>query len=114
MTEEKETTQTITEDMIPDFEVEVGDAEITKERLLSAARAVFVIITTIATMLGFEVDLDFWYQIFLVVLMGVSIVVAYWKNNNITKNAVIAQQVKKGLTNETSEVNVVSEEDKAE
>lgn len=96
-----ETDSTLTEEMVPDFNIEVGDVQITKERVISAVRAVLMLITTLGTMFGFAFDADFVYQITLCVLMIVSLVWGYWKNNNWTVNAVVAQQVKNSLKNDT-------------
>lgn len=96
------TTQTVTEDMVPEFTVEVGSAEITKSRVIALVRAVLMVVTSVASMLGFAFDADAVYQIILVVLMAASLIWGYWKNNNWTKNAVAAQDVKSNITTVTT------------
>lgn len=89
----QETPSSVTEDMIPDFDIEIGDVELTRNRVLATLRALFMVATTVFSMIGFEFNLDAVYQIILVVLMAASMIWNYWKNNNWTKNAVKAQKV---------------------
>lgn len=87
----------VSDDMIPDFEIEVGGKQISKDRVLASLRAVFMIATSVCTMLGFSVNLDGIYQTILVVLMAASMLWGYWKNNNWTKSAVTAQKIQDEL-----------------
>lgn len=95
--DENVSTNEVTEEMIPEFEIEIGDSEITKERVIATVRAILMLISSVGTMAGFAFDVDFWYQVILCVLMVVSLVWGYWKNNNWTVNAVTAQEVKNSL-----------------
>lgn len=103
------TNTNITDDMVPDFVIEIGEAEITKSRVIAAVRAVLMLITSIGSMVGFAFDVDSVYQIVLVVLMAVSMIWGYWKNNNWTEAAVGAQAAKNSMV-----VEEVTEEDSAE
>lgn len=96
--ESNETENKVTEDMVPEFIVELGSAEITKERVIALVRAVLMVVTSIASLLGVAFDADAAYQIILVVLMAASLIWGYWKNNNWTQNAVAAQDVKSNIT----------------
>lgn len=90
-----ETVETaVTEEMVPEFTVNVGSAEITKSRVIAAVRALLMLITSIASMFGFAFDVDGVYQLVLVVLMAASMIWGYWKNNNWTQKAIAAQDVK--------------------
>ena len=84
----------VTEEMVPEFTVNVGSAEITKSRVIAAVRALLMLITSVASMFGFAFDVDGVYQLVLVVLMAASMIWGYWKNNNWTQKAVAAQGVK--------------------
>ena len=84
---------TVTEEMVPEFTVNVGSAEITKSRVIAAVRALLMLITSVASMFGFAFDVDGVYQLVLVVLMAASMIWGYWKNNNWTQKAVAAQDV---------------------
>lgn len=101
MTEQNKTTETakaeITEDMIPDFDITVGKTEITRDRALSAVRGAAIVASTIATVTGMQLDIDGIYQIVLCALMCASMVWGYWKNNNVTKNAIKSGVVLKSL-----------------
>lgn len=88
----------VTEEMVPDFEIEVGSSVISKERVIAAVRAALMLASSVATMAGFAFDADFVYQVALCVLMLASMIWGYWKNNNWTVNAVTAQKVKNGLS----------------
>ena len=90
----------ITEEMVPEFEIEVGDSIVNKERVIAFIRALLMLISSAATMAGFAFDADFVYQVVLCVLMLVSMIWGYWKNNNWTVNAVTAQKVKNSLSSE--------------
>lgn len=92
------TSTTVTEEMVPDFTIEVGTAEITKARVIAAVRALLIVVTSIASMFGFAFDVDAVYQIVLVVLMTASMIWGYWKNNNWTQKAVAAQDAKSNIT----------------
>lgn len=92
------TSTTVTEEMVPDFTIEVGTAEITKARVIAAVRALLIVVTSIASMFGFAFDVDSVYQIVLVVLMAASMIWGYWKNNNWTQKAVAAQDAKANMT----------------
>lgn len=92
------TSTTVTEEMVPDFTIEVGTAEITKARVIAAVRALLIVVTSIASMFGFAFDVDAVYQIVLVVLMAASMIWGYWKNNNWTQKAVAAQDAKSNIT----------------
>lgn len=92
------TSKTVTEEMVPDFTIEVGTAEITKARVIAAVRALLIVVTSIASMFGFAFDVDAVYQIVLVVLMAASMIWGYWKNNNWTQKAVAAQDAKSNIT----------------
>lgn len=94
---ETEASKQVSDDMIPDFDIKVGDVELTRDRVLATLRAVFMVATTVCSMLGFEFNLDGVYQTILVVLMAASMIWGYWKNNNWTKNAVKAQQIKNNM-----------------
>ena len=103
MTEQAKTTETtetqITEDMVPDFDITIGKTEITRDRALSAVRAAAMVASTVATVTGMQLDIDGIYQIVLCVLMFVSMAWGYWKNNNVTKNAIKSGVVLKSLNN---------------
>ena len=88
---------TVTEEMVPEFTVNVGSAEITKSRVIAAVRALLMLITSVASMFGFAFDVDGVYQLVLVVLMAASMIWGYWKNNNWTQKAVAAQDVKNNV-----------------
>lgn len=90
----------VTEEMVPEFEIEVGDSIVNKERVIAFIRALLMLISSAATMAGFAFDADFVYQVVLCVLMLVSMIWGYWKNNNWTVNAVTAQKVKNSLSSE--------------
>lgn len=90
----------VTEEMVPEFEIEVGESVINKERVIAFVRALLMLISSAATMAGFAFDADFAYQVVLCVLMLVSMIWGYWKNNNWTVNAVTAQEVKNSLSSE--------------
>lgn len=90
----------VTEEMVPEFEIEVGDSIVNKERVIAFVRALLMLISSAATMAGFAFDADFVYQVVLCVLMLVSMIWGYWKNNNWTVNAVTAQKVKNSLSSE--------------
>lgn len=94
---------TVNDDMIPDFDITIGQTEITKDRVIATVRALLMVATSVCTMLGFSFDVDRVEQIALVVLMIASMAWGYWQNNNWTKTAVVAQQVQNGLKNKTSE-----------
>lgn len=87
----------VTEEMVPEFTVNVGSAEITKSRVIAAVRALLMLITSVASMFGFAFDVDGVYQLVLVVLMAASMIWGYWKNNNWTHKAVAAQDVKSNV-----------------
>ena len=88
---------TVTEEMVPEFTVSVGSAEITKSRVIAAVRALLMLVTSVASMFGFAFDVDGVYQLVLVVLMAASMIWGYWKNNNWTQKAVAAQDVKSSV-----------------
>ena len=98
MSEEVKEELEITEDDVQDFVIEIGQAEITKQRVLAAVRGVLMIITSICSAFGFAFDVDLAYQIVLVVLMVASMVWGYWKNNNWTSNAIASQAVKDAIS----------------
>lgn len=98
MSEEVKEELEITEDDVQDFVIEIGQAEITKQRVLAAVRGVLMIITSICSAFGFAFDVDSAYQIVLVVLMVASMVWGYWKNNNWTSNAIASQAVKDAIS----------------
>ena len=87
----------VTEEMVPEFTVNVGSAEITESRVIAAVRALLMLITSVASMFGFAFDVDGVYQLVLVVLMAASMIWGYWKNNNWTQKAVAAQDVKSNV-----------------
>lgn len=87
----------VSDDMIYDFSIDIGGQQINKDRVLAALRALFMVATSICTMLGFSIDLDGIYQTVLVILMAASMIWGYWKNNNWTKNAVASQMIKNEL-----------------
>ena len=101
MAEQTKTTETvkaqITEDMVPDFDITIGKTEITRDRALSTVRAAAIVASTVATVTGMQLDIDGIYQIVLCVLMCISMVWGYWKNNNVTKNAIKSGVVLKNL-----------------
>lgn len=105
MAEQTKTTETvktqITEGMVPDFDITIGKTEITRDRALSAVRATAIVASTVATVTGMQLDIDGIYQIVLCILMCISMVWGYWKNNNVTKNAIKSGVVLKSL-NESS------------
>ena len=87
----------VTEEMVPEFTVNVGSAEITESHVIAAVRALLMLITSVASMFGFAFDVDGVYQLVLVVLMAASMIWGYWKNNNWTQKAVAAQDVKSNV-----------------
>lgn len=99
MSESKTATRTvsITDDMIPDFDIEIGKAQVTKDRVIAAVRCGALVLSTCASMAGFAVDVDGITQVVLCIIMAASMAWSYWQNNNWTKSAVVSQQVLNGL-----------------
>ena len=67
--------------------------EINRER----ARAIITLVVTcavnIANVYGFAVDAEQWVNVALSILSAVSIIYAWWKNQNITEEALEGQHV---------------------
>ena len=99
-TVKNESNSEVTEEMVPEFEIEIGEAIINKERVIAFVRALLMLVSSAATIAGFAFDAEFVYQIILCVVMIVSMIWGYWKNNNWTVNAVTAQEIKNSLGSE--------------
>lgn len=76
------------------------EIELSKERILAAARAACILITTVAAYWGYAWDADQIYQVVTTVLAIAAVVWGYWKNNNWTEFAASAQQVLNTLKSE--------------
>ena len=87
----------VTEEMVPEFEVQVGKAEVDKERILAAVRAFLALASSVASMAGFAFDVDATYQLVLCALMFACMAFSYWKNNNWTLNSVKSQSIKNAM-----------------
>ena len=61
------------------------------ERIKAIITLVVVFVANILNLYGFQVDADAMVQTVLMVFAAVTTVYAWWKNNNITKEAVAAQ-----------------------
>ena len=61
------------------------------ERIKAIITLVVVFIANILNLYGFQADADAMVQAALMIFAAVTTVYAWWKNNNITKEAVAAQ-----------------------
>ena len=78
-----------TEDGIQVNEVSVGvtNGFISKGRMIALARAVCMLITSVAALLGFALDAGTIFNVVSTILMAVSLGWGYWKNNNWTEKS---------------------------
>lgn len=68
-----------------------------KERIKAIITLVVVCIANILNIYGIQIDADAIVQFVLMMIAAVTTVYAWWKNNNITKEAVAAQDFLKRL-----------------
>ena len=90
-----------TEDGIQVNEVSVGvtNGFISKGRMIALARAVCMLITSVAALLGFALDAGTIFNVVSTILMAVSLGWGYWKNNNWTEKANLVQSLFMSLKN---------------
>lgn len=62
--------------------------ETTKQRVIAIIRLVIPCVVSIAAMYGVQIDADMLVQAALTIFAGVAWVLAWWKDNNITKAAI--------------------------
>mgnify|MGYP006988905555 CR=1 FL=1 len=74
-------------------ELDYEDLDPKIERIKAVATLAIVAIVNILNVYGFAVDADIWINLVGSVLSAVSIVYAWWKNQNVTESAVTAQGV---------------------
>jgi len=70
------------------------------ERIKAIATIVVTAVVNIANVMGYAMDADVWLNAVLSVLSAISIIYAWWKNQNITDEAQQAQLVLNQLKNE--------------
>ena len=71
--------------------------EISKERLKAVITILVTAIVNILNVYGFAVDLDNATNVVLSILSALTVLYAWWKNQNITREAVAAQGFLKQL-----------------
>ena len=70
------------------------------ERIKAIATIVVTAVVNIANVMGYAMDADVWLNAVLSVLSAISIIYAWWKNQNVTDEAQQAQLVLNQLKNE--------------
>lgn len=71
--------------------------EVSKERLKAVITILVTAIVNILNVYGFAVDLDNATNVILSILSALTVLYAWWKNQNITREAVAAQGFLKQL-----------------
>lgn len=71
--------------------------EVSKERLKAVITILVTAIVNILNVYGFAVDLDNAINVVLSILSALTVLYAWWKNQNITREAVAAQGFLKQL-----------------
>lgn len=72
-----------------DYDLEGADTKM--ERAKAIVTLVIVCAVNIANVMGYAVDAEAWVNVALSVLSAISIIYAWWKNQNVTEQAVKAQ-----------------------
>ena len=67
------------------------------ERIKAVATIVITAVVNIANVYGYAVDADMWVNVALSVISAASILYAWWKNQNVTDEAIKAQEYLDGL-----------------
>lgn len=70
------------------------------ERIKAIITLVAVFIANILNLYGFQADADIMVQVALMIFAAITTVYAWWKNNNITKEAIAAQSFLDNLKEE--------------
>lgn len=88
-TEKKETE--MLEETVENEVVEPESLDPKFERIKAVATLVIVAVVNILNVYGFAVDADVWLNLVGSLLASISVVYAWWKNQNITDEAIAAQ-----------------------
>lgn len=70
---------------------DLGSADTKMERIKAIVTLVVVCGVNIANVMGYAVDAEAWVNVALSILSAVSIIYAWWKNQNVTEQAAQAQ-----------------------
>lgn len=92
----------MTEQQIEQLEAEydLSSADTKMERAKAIVTLIVVCAVNVANVLGYAVDADAWVNVALSILSAVSIVYAWWKNQNVTDQAAQAQVLLDALKRE--------------
>lgn len=71
--------------------------EVTKERLKAVVTILVTAVVNVLNVYGFAVDLDNAVNVVLSILSAITILYSWWKNQNVTREAVAAQGFLKQL-----------------